>query len=624
METYRSLTIEEIRHLEQRGCAAEDWSAIEVAADFTPDHLYHVTFHGNIRLGVFDKSIEVSKGFARHSGIRNAILCDVSVGDNCLIENIGNFIRNYTIGEECCVIDAGTVETTEGATFGAGFTIAVLNEMGDGNILLFDRLDSQLAALMVKYEHDKPFTAALRNLVRRDIEASRRDRGTIGNRVRISHVTEIINTHIDDECEIVGANRLSDCTIRSLPDANVFVGSGVVCENTIVGSGSSVVNNVILSNCFVGEACVVADGFTASSCVFFANSHLACGEACAAFCGPFTASHHKSTLLIGGMYSFYNAGSATNFSNHAYKLGPMHHGLLERGSKTASGAYLFMPAHIGAFSVCFGKIMNHPDTRSLPFSYVMADDSGTAVVPGRNLVTVGLYRDIRKWPKRDLRPREARKSIVNMDWLNPYTMSGVADGKRLLEDLMAADSEPQERYLLQGMTIRAEALKRGIRRYDMALRMFMGEAVKKWGTERPLSVKGTGAWTDLAGCLLPESEEQQLVDDVTEGRIADIDALTRCLHDIHLNYDNYSRAWAYRLMLDYYRLDNLTEADARQILGDARSARREWYDEIMKDAGKEYELGDVNAEILRRFHDQIIQEKARLEDTDGPVPTNPL
>ena len=61
------------------------------------------------------------------------------------------------------------------------------------------------------------------------------------------------------------------------------------------------------------------------------------GEACAAFCGPFTVSHHKSSLLIGAMYSFYNAGSATNFSNHAYKMGPMHYGYLERGCKTASG-----------------------------------------------------------------------------------------------------------------------------------------------------------------------------------------------------------------------------------------------------------------------------------------------
>ena len=42
-----------------------------------------------------------------------------------------------------------------------------------------------------------------------------------------------------------------------------------------------------------------------------------------------------ATLLIGTMLSFYNAGSATNYSNHAYKMGPIHYGTLARGCKTA-------------------------------------------------------------------------------------------------------------------------------------------------------------------------------------------------------------------------------------------------------------------------------------------------
>lgn len=157
------------------------------------------------------------------------------------------------------------------------------------------------------------------------------------------------------------------------------------------------------------------------------------GEACAAFCGPFTASHHKSSLLIGAQFSFYNAGSATNFSNHAYKMGPMHWGILERGTKTASGAYLLMPATIGAFSVCFGKLMHHPDTRNLPFSYLIAYGDTMYLSPGRNITTVGLYRDIRKWPKRDMRPAGAQLSIVNFDWLSPFTVQEIVKGKRFLK-----------------------------------------------------------------------------------------------------------------------------------------------------------------------------------------------
>ena len=49
-----------------------------------------------------------------------------------------------------------------------------------------------------------------------------------------------------------------------------------------------------------------------------------------------------------------------------------------------------MPATIGSFSVCFGKITNHPNTEALPFSYIIAYNDKPCIVPGRNIATVGL------------------------------------------------------------------------------------------------------------------------------------------------------------------------------------------------------------------------------------------
>ena len=206
---------------------------------------------------------------------------------------------------------------------------------------------------------DKEMKEKIRQLIKTDIDNKMPDRGQIGNNVKIINTKEITNCVINDLCEVNGASRLSDCTLLGSVHGNVYIGTGVIIENSIIAEGSSVINSVKIQDCFVGEACQLSNGFTASASVFFANSYMSNGEACAAFCGPFTASHHKSSLLIGGMFSFYNAGSATNFSNHAYKMGPMHWGILERGSKTASGAYLLMPATLGSFSVCFGKLMHH-------------------------------------------------------------------------------------------------------------------------------------------------------------------------------------------------------------------------------------------------------------------------
>ena len=602
----RQLSDEEIRILEDRNCWAEDWTNVHVSDDFKPNYMHRVMLYGEVSIGDFDKNIEVSRGFMKHSGINNATLRNVTIGDNCLIENIGGFINNYTIGDDCYISNVNAMETTDGATYGEGNLISVLNEVGDGNVILFSELNSQFAAFMAKHFCDKSLKDAIRRLINEEIARKRHEQAYIGNNVKIVNTKEITNTIVYDDCEINGASRLSDCTILSSPVSNVYIGTGVICENSIVSEGSSIINSVKIQDCFIGEACQISNGFTASSSVFFANSYMSNGEACAAFCGPFTASHHKSSLLIGGQFSFYNAGSATNFSNHAYKMGPIHHGVLERGTKTASGAYILMPAHIGTFSVCFGKLMYHPDTRYLPFSYLIAYGDTMYLSPGRNITTVGLYRDIRKWPKRDVRPVGSQKSIVNFDWLSPFSVGEIVEGKQILEKLRNACGENVATYTYHNYVINASSLNKGIKYYDIALRIYMGavlkRVIKKWGkVDFPTTTIGQGKWNDLSGLLLPESEEMRLLSDIKRGELETIQEVTDRFKEINRNYREYQWAWTYQLILDYYHLTEITDADVERIHKDYVHARRAWIAEIRKDAEKEYAMGDVEKHVLDDF-----------------------
>lgn len=612
MRDYRQLTQEEIDVLERNNCWAENWESVKVADDFSPYGFHRVMFYGDIRLGVFDLQVEVTKGFTKHAGINDATLRNVTIGDNCLIEKIGNFINNYTIGDNCYISNVSTMETTEGATYGEDHMISVLNEMGDGNLVLFHDLNSQLAAFMVKHFNDKVLKEKITRLIREEVRFSLPDRGTIGNNVKIINTKEITNTVVKDNCEINGASRLSDCTILSSKDASVYIGTGVICENSIISNGCSITNSVKMQDCFVGEACQVANGFTAQASVFFANSYMANGEACAAFCGPFSASHHKSSLLIGGEFSFYNAGSNTNFSNHAYKMGPLHYGTLERGTKTASGAYVLMPAKIGAFSVCFGKLMNHPDMRCLPFAYLLAYGDTMYIVPGRNITTVGLYRDIKKWPKRDKRAASCRKSIINFDWLSPFTVGEIVQGKKILEALRQAGGDNVSSYNYHEYIINATSLRKGIKYYDIALRIYMGavlkRAIKGGFLGKPTSDIGLGHWTDLSGLLLPISEEERLIDDIKNGNIESIKEILDRFIDIDNHYRQYQWTWTYRLILDYYGLDELSDSDLPRIREDYIRARRAWVAEIRKDAEKEFAMGDVEQSVFDDFITKLDHE----------------
>ena len=613
MNDYRPLTSEEIEVLKSNDCWAEDWTSVNVSENFKPNFMHRVMLYGEVNIGGFDKNVEVSQGFVKHSGINNATLRNVTIGDDCLIENVGNFINNYTIGDDCYISNISTMETTEGATYGEGNLVSVLNEVGEGNVILFSDLNSQLAAFMVKHFSDKELKEKIRLLIKSDIDTKMPERGQIGNNVKIINTKEITNCVINDFCEVNGASRLSDCTLLGSIHGNVYIGTGVIAENSIIAEGSSVINSVKIQDCFIGETCQLSNGFTASASVFFANSYMSNGEACAAFCGPFTASHHKSSLLIGGMFSFYNAGSATNFSNHAYKMGPMHWGILERGSKTASGAYLLMPATLGTYSVCFGKLMHHPDTRNLPFAYLIADGDKMFLIPGRNITTVGLYRDIKKWPKRDLRAPENRKSIVNLDWLSPFSVGEVLKGKKILENLREVTGDNVSQYLYHEYIIPASSLHKGIKYYDIALRIYMGAVLKRVlkrdpSITPPSTQIGLGDWDDLSGLLLPVSEEERIINDLKDGNIETIQELIERFEHIDANYREYQWTWTYKMICDYYGIHEITLEDANRIHEDYIKARRSWIAEIKKDAEKEFAMGDVEEEVFRNFVDSLDQE----------------
>ena len=61
MSNYRQLTQTEIEVLENNVCWAEDWQRVMVAEGFKPYNFHRVIFYGDIRLGEFNKTVEVTR-----------------------------------------------------------------------------------------------------------------------------------------------------------------------------------------------------------------------------------------------------------------------------------------------------------------------------------------------------------------------------------------------------------------------------------------------------------------------------------------------------------------------------------------------------------------------------------
>ena len=477
---YRNLTSSEIAALEQAGCRARDWSAVLTSAKTLDASRFQcVNFLGATRLGTFDKDITLPGDVVKPSGIRFASLNNVTVGDNCLIESVSNYISNYEIGEETLIENVDLMYVEGESSFGNGVEVSVMSETGGREVRIYERLSAQVAYILTMYRHRPEVISALNQLADKFVAEKKSRIGKVGAHVVIRNTRYINGVCIGDYAVVSGASRLRNGTVVSNASAPVCIGHGVIADDFILCSGSSVEDNTTIGKCFIGQSCHFGHGYSATDSLFFSNCQGENGEACAIFAGPFTVTHHKSTLLIAGMFSFMNAGSGSNQSNHLYKLGPIHQGILERGAKTASDSYILWPSRVGAFSLVMGRHVTHSDTTNLPFSYLIEQQNTTYLAPAVNLRSVGTIRDAQKWPKRDGRKDPDKLDNINYNLLSPFTVQKMIKGIKVLKNLQYSSGELSDVYSYHSTKIKNSSLQNGLKLYRTAIIKFLGNSIIK-------------------------------------------------------------------------------------------------------------------------------------------------
>jgi len=597
--SYRPLTSAEIEQLEARGCTAQVWQNVEVAEKFDPSRLRDVTFSGNVRLGKLEGSVDCGNGVEKPAGVYGTYLADCIVGDGVRIANIGSHIANYSIGAGACIEDVGTLATGADATFGNGVEVEALNEGGGREVTLFNELSAQFAYLQCLVRWRPKLTERLDNLANAAANQAHGNRGTIGPAARVLSVARIVDVNIGASAVVRGAASLENGTILSTTEAPTLVGAGVLAKGFIVAEGSSVDEGAILSNTFVGQGCQIGKQFSAEASLFFANCEGFHGEACSLFAGPYTVSHHKSTLLIAGLMSFYNAGSGTNQSNHMYKLGPVHEGKLERGCKTGSFSYLMWPCRVGPFSVVLGKHSGTFDTRDFPFSHIGANAQGHCeMVPGLYLSTVGTVRDGAKWPARDRRKSIVKRDIIDFDIFSPLTVGRMLRGSEKLSQTYETADRSQDVVKLDGAEVRRVLLRKSIKFYQAGIELYLEDRlVQRYqtaGDQDPAAVHADAVfsedWIDLAGQMMPQKRFEQLCDRLESGAIDSVDQLQTELATIHATYAQDEWAWvAWAYQKHFGKSPAEMTADDWQAAADSlRQKRSKFLNLVLGDASKEF------------------------------------
>lgn len=597
----RHLNSSEITALDKNGCRAEDWSKVLVKNGFNPDWLHNVTFSGEVTLGDYSQIIEVEQGCMKKCGLYDSYIQNCTIADQVYIANVKN-LANYVIEEDVAIENVGELTVSGETAFGNGAELEILNEGGGRVLTIYDRLTSQIAYMIVVYRHDVALQKALSKLIGNYITQQKSTRGVVAREARIYNSNIIRNVRIGENATVSGVLLLEEGTIVSCRADPAYVGEGVVAKHFIIQTGVRVESSVVLDKCFVGQGTRLGKQFSAENTAFFANCEGFHGEAVSVFAGPYTVTHHKSTLLIAAMVSFYNAGSGTNQSNHMYKLGPLHQGVLERGSKTGSSSYMIWPAHIGAFSVVIGKHLTHIDTSDLPFSYIIEREGKSFLKPAMNLFTSGTRRDSVKWPSRDRRRDSDRLDLINFDFLSPYLVEKTMRGIEALRNLDESSQPDQEFVKYQGTYIRRAALKSAIQNYEMVATIFCGnQIIRKFGSIENLAwdeVKNmfTGQidesaenWVDLGGMFVTRSEIEEISLALQQNRLDSTAKLENALRQIHQKYEEMTWQFCLNLLFKTFKTNALNVDQICQVLNEWQESVIRFNTLVLKDAEKEFD-----------------------------------
>lgn len=533
------LTANQRENLIKQGCRSDNWDNILVSENFSEKNIYNCRFSQKIYLGA-----------------------------NVFISNVGSVIENCVISDSVHIENVGAIRCFDGSCFGIGVEVCAVNENGGRSVPLFRGLTAQTAYILAMYRHRTDLVAKIQDMISAQQAQSASSMCVIGQGARLFGCGALEGVCVGQGAVIEGVTLLKNGTVESSAEEPTYLGYGVIMQDFITERGAKVDNASQLKRCFVGQNAHIDSGFSAVDSLFFANSDLANGECCSVFAGPYTVSHHKSSLLIAGLFSFFNAGSGSNQSNHLFKTGPVHQAIHERGCKYASNAYIMAPARTGAFNVIIGRHTSHHNTENFPFSYLLDNEGKSFLMPAASLRSCGTMRDIAKWPNRDGRKSE-KMDLVHFDMWNPYLGNKIKEAIRISEELLS--NQEVQVYTYERVKIKKAMLKMGLGTYKSAWSALLGHILSAKPICEPNAL-GAGQWVDIAGMYAPKSAIDGLLDDISSSRLSSFDQVNERLKDIFNNYETYAYQWA-RSFVDENSIDQIIEQGQQDAMHLAQIAQ---------------------------------------------------
>ena len=599
---FRKLKKNEIQFLKSQGCISQSWDKILIK-NVDLNRIKDVSFHGKIKIKELNGNVSYHNKVKVEASITRATLIDVAVNGNVYINNVGRLIANYEIEDGVIIENAGAIYMEGESSFGNGVETSPIMEGNGRSVKIFNRLNSHIAYIVAMYRHNFIMREKINKIID-DYSSSKISKfGLIKKHAKIINARLIKNAHIDPYTTIENTDEINNTTIISTKESPSYIGTSVILKDCIVLKGAHIVDGTVIKKAFIGEGVKLGRQFSCEDSLLFANCEGEHGEMFSIFAGPYTVTHHKATLLIASHFSFFNAGSGTNQSNHMYKLGPYHHGFMERGCKTGSNSYILWPSRIGAFSTVIGAHYDNVDSSDFPFSYITEHGyHQTRLIPALNLFGVGLTRDENKWIERDRRTGD-KKDLIIFEVFSPYTVSKMINAERILKEIKNDIKDGKDDFVVyKNMIIKISSLDKYSQRYSIAIDLYLcgklldfikdckniNDIIKNLKCEKIYS-----DWVDAGGLICAKERLNNIIKDIENNKIKDIENILKAFENLYNNYYADEKSWVIDIIKKRYSIRNVDKEIIIKILKEYISLLKTSYDILYRDAEKEYDISKM-------------------------------
>ena len=601
---FRKLKKKEIEFLKSHGCISQSWDKILIK-NVDLNRIKDVSFHGKIKIKELNGTVNYHNKVKVIASITRAVLIDVIINGDVYINNVGRFIANYEIENGVIIENAGSIYMEGESSFGNGVETSPIMEGNGRSVKIFNRLNSHIAYIVAMYRHNFVMRKKINKIIDDYASSKLREFGTIKKHAKIINARLIKNALIDPYTTIENTDEINNTTIISAKESPSYIGTSVILKDCIVLKGAHIVDGTVIKKAFIGEGVKLGRQFSCEDSLLFANCEGEHGEMFSIFAGPYTVTHHKATLLIASHFSFFNAGSGTNQSNHMYKLGPYHHGFMERGCKTGSNSYILWPSRIGAFSTVIGAHYDNIDSSNFPFSYITEHGyHQTRLIPALNLFGVGLARDENKWIERDRRTGD-KKDLIIFEVFSPYTVSKMINAEKILKDIRKNKDENNKKgdfIVYKNMIIKGASLNKYSQRYSIAIDLYLRNKLLSYIKdcknindiiESLKSEKVYSDWVDAGGLICAKERLDNIIKDIENEKINNIESILNAFKSLYDNYYPDEKSWVIDIIKKRYSIKNIDKEIIIKILKEYISLLKTSYDILYRDAEKEYDISKM-------------------------------